>query len=73
MSSVSVFEPGLVVGTPPCFPSRGSEERQLSGLDADTPANYANCCGHLPRLSVKRDGQLSQRLWTISAITLDKL
>ena len=71
MSSVSLFEPGLVVDKPLCFP-RGSEERQLSGLDADTTAKYANCCGHLPRLSVKRGGQLSQRLRAISAIALDK-
>jgi hypothetical protein len=71
MSAVSLFEPGLVVGKPLCFP-RGSEERQWSGPDADTPVTYAKRCGHLPWLSVKRDGQLFHRLWTISAIALDK-
>jgi len=58
MSSVSWFEPGLVVGKPFCFP-RGSEERRLSGLDAETPANYANRWGHLLWLSLKGGGQLS--------------
>ncbi len=71
MSLVSWFEPGLVVGKALCFLG-GSEERQWSGTGAETTANSANRCGHLPRLSVKRDGQFSQRLWTISAIALDK-
>jgi hypothetical protein len=71
MSSVSWFEPALVVDQPLCFP-RGSEERQWSGPDADTATNSANRGGHLPWLSVRRDGQLSPRLWTISAIALDK-
>jgi hypothetical protein len=71
MSAVSWFEPGLVVGQALCFP-RGSEERQGSGPDAHTPTTSAKRCGHLPWLSVKREGQLSQRLWTISAIALDK-
>ena len=47
MSSVSLFEPGLVVDQPLCF-ARGSEERQWSGPDADTAANYAKRGGHLP-------------------------
>ena len=49
-----------------------AEERWLPRTDADAPANYPNSCGHNEWLSVKRCGQLSQRLWTILAIALDK-
>jgi len=49
-----------------------AEERWWPSLDAEAAANYPTSCGHIQWLSVKRGGQLSQRLWTISAIALDK-
>jgi hypothetical protein len=71
VSPVSLPEPCVLVWQRVGFP-RGSEERWLPSLDADTPVNYPNSCGHIPWLSVNRGGQLPQQLWTISAIALDK-
>ncbi len=71
MSPVSLSEPCLLVWEQGGFP-RGSQERLLPRREAATPATYPNSCGHIPWLSVKRRGQLSQRLWAISAIPLDK-
>ncbi len=71
MRPVRLSEPGLLVWEQVGLP-RGSEERVLPSLDAGTSANYPTSCGHLPWLSVNRGGQLPHRLWTISAIPLDK-
>ena len=49
-----------------------AEERWLPRPDADAAANYPTGCGHIQWLSGNRGGQLSHRLWTISAIALDK-
>ena len=72
MRTVSLSEACLLGWEQGSF-SRGSEERLLPCLDADAPANNdPNSSGHIYWLRVKRYGQLSQRLWTISAIPLDK-
>ncbi len=71
MSPVSLSEPCLLVWEQGGFP-RGSQERLLPCREAATPATYPNSCGPIPWLNVKRRGQLSQRLWAISAIPLDK-
>ena len=71
MSAVSLSKACLLVWEQGGF-SRGSEERLLPCIEAGAPANDASSSGHIQWLRVKRCGQLSQQLWTISAIPLDK-
>jgi hypothetical protein len=73
MSTVSWSEACLLVWEQGGFSrGSGSAERLVPSLDADARANDANGDGYIQWRRVKRCGQLPQRLWTISAIPLDK-